>query len=212
MDIGSLLGEKYYRRYPTHISIGSTPCTRSFCPIPERGVKTRTELLFRWGVFPHWTWSGHISKGENCERVVREPDLPDHLPCVTTLASGLRKVTGSHMKEQQSGFHLHTPREKRCPNSCGGKSHWPRDLGFEQVEVSAGVSLAQKSQAEMEIYSLVTCPQPPLLAAKAWEILCACCISKAGRAPNRPLLWKDKSNLMFAKHIQDFFMLFNINL
>ena len=115
-------------------------------------------------------------------------------------------------RKQQSGFHLHTPREEWCPNSCGGKSHWPRDLGFEQVEVSAGVSLAQKSQAEMEIYSLVTCPQPPLLAAKAWEILYACCISKAGRAPNRPLLWKDKSNLMFAKHIQEFFMFFDTNL
>lgn len=121
MDIGSLLGEKYDRRYPTHISVSSTPFTRSFCPIHERGVKTRTELLFRWGVFPHWTWSGHISKGENCGRVVREPDLPDHLSCVTTLAPGLLKVTGSHMKETAIWIPFAHPTRRMVPKQLWWK-------------------------------------------------------------------------------------------
>ena len=40
-----------------------------------------------------------MSQREKTGRVVRKPDFPDHLPWVTTLAPGLLKVTGSHMKE-----------------------------------------------------------------------------------------------------------------
>lgn len=155
MDIGTLLWEKYDRRYPTHISIGSTPCTRSFCPEPERGVKTRIELLCRWGVFPTGLEVA-MSQREKTGRVVRAR-LPRSPPMShNTLAPGLLKVTGSHMEGNSNLDSICTPHKKNGAQTAVGKSHWPRDLGFEQVEASAGLSLTQKSQAETEIYSLVT--------------------------------------------------------